>query len=313
MSDTAAAAGDAASRIAEHVVRTPLRRSSALSAATGAEVFCKLENRQETGSFKLRGATNRLLTLSDEQRDRGCVAASSGNHGAAVARAASQLGVDAIVFVPEQTIETKVARIRDSGADIRFFGTDGLDTELHARGYAEERGLFYLSPYNDPEVIAGQGTVGIEVLEDLPDVEALFIAVGGGGLAGGVGSVIKAHNPDIRIYGCQPLASPVMARSIEAGRILDMPSEPTLSDGTAGGIEEGAITFPLNQAVVDDWVIVDEDRIAAAMRDFEESDGEVIEGAAGVAIAAMLERRDEIAGKKVVVIICGGNVCGKMR
>ena len=313
MSDTASAARDAASRIAEHVVRTPLRRSSALSAATGAEVFCKLENRQETGSFKLRGATNRLLTLSDEQRDRGCVAASSGNHGAAVARAASQLGVDAIVFVPEQTIETKVARIRDSGADIRFFGTDGLDTELHARGYAEERGLFYLSPYNDPEVIAGQGTVGIEVLEDLPDVEALFIAVGGGGLAGGVGSVIKAHNPDIRIYGCQPLASPVMARSIEAGRILDMPSEPTLSDGTAGGIEEGAITFPLNQAVVDDWVIVDEDRIAAAMRDFEESDGEVIEGAAGVAIAAMLERRDEIAGKKVVVIICGGNVCGKMR
>ncbi len=313
MSDTASAARDAASRIAEHVVRTPLRRSSALSAATGAEVFCKLENRQETGSFKLRGATNRLLTLGDEQRDRGCVAASSGNHGAAVARAASQLGVDAIVFVPEQTVEAKVARIRDSGADIRFFGTDGLDTELHARGYAEERGLFYLSPYNDPEVIAGQGTVGIEVLEDLPDVEALFIAVGGGGLAGGVGSVIKAHNPDIRIYGCQPLASPVMARSIEAGRILDMPSEPTLSDGTAGGIEEGAITFPLNQAVVDDWVIVDEDRIAAAMRDFEESDGEVIEGAAGVAIAAMLERRDEIAGKKVVVIICGGNVCGKMR
>ncbi len=271
-------------------------------------MFCKLENRQTTGSFKLRGATNRLLTLSDEQRKRGCVAASSGNHGAAVARAAKQLGVAAVVFVPERTVESKVAKIRAYGADIRFFGTDGLDTELHARAYANEHGLFYLSPYNDPEVIAGQGTVGVEIVADLPDVDTVFVAVGGGGLIGGIGCVVKEHNSAVRVYGCQPLASPVMARSIEAGRILEMPSEPTLSDGTAGGIEEDAITFPLNQAVVDDWVIVDEDRIATAMRDYRDSDGEVIEGAAGVAIAAMLERCDEIVGRKVVVVICGGNV-----
>lgn len=168
--------------------------------------------------------------------------------------------------------------------------------------------MFYLSPYNDEQVVAGQGTCGIEIARELPDIDAIFIAVGGGGLSGGVGAVLKAHNPNIRIYGCQPLASPVMMRSIEAGEIVDMPSEPTLSDGTAGGIEQGAMTFKLNQAVVDDWVGVDEAHIAAAMRAFMDAEGDVIEGAAGVAIAGMLARRDELTGKKVVALICGGNI-----
>lgn len=305
---TAARSRSALARIAGLVERTPLRRSTALSTELGAEVYCKLENRQATGSFKLRGATNRLLTLSDEQRAQACVAASSGNHGAAVACAAQKLGVAAIIFVPEQTSAVKVDKIRSYDGDVRFFGTDGLDTELHARAYAKKNELFYLSPYNDPEVIAGQGSIGVEILEDLPDVDAVFVAVGGGGLSGGVGSVLKDHDPGIRVYGCQPLASPVMARSIEAGRIVDMPSEPTLSDGTAGGIEEDAITLPLNQAVVDDWIIVDEEQIVAAMRRYRDTDGEVVEGAAGVAIAGLFDRREEIGGKKVVVIICGGNV-----
>lgn len=308
ISKTSDSARQAAARLSGLITRTDLKRSSALSDALGADVFCKLENHQATGSFKLRGATNRLLTLSDEQRARGCVAASSGNHGAAVARAAQRLGVNAIVFVPEHTADVKVRKIRSNGADVRFFGTDGLDTELHARAYAEQHGMFYLSPYNDPEVIAGQGSIGVEILEDLPGVEAVFVAVGGGGLIGGVGSVLKDHEAGTRVYGCQPLASPVMARSIEAGRIVDMPSEPTLSDGTAGGIEEDAITFGLCQAVVDDWIIVDEEQIADAMRRYTGAEGDIIEGAAGVAIAGLFERCDQIAGKSVVVIICGGNV-----
>lgn len=311
VSDTAAAARNAAQRTTSQLERTPLQRSAAFSDGLGAEVYFKLENRQTTGSFKLRGASNRLLTLDEEQRARGCVAASSGNHGAAVACAMQALGVEGIIFVPEQTSSAKISKIRGYGGDVRLFGTDGLDTEQHAREFATSNDMFYLSPYNDEQVIAGQGTCGIEILEDLPDVDAVFIAVGGGGLIGGAGAVLKTHDSGIRVYGCQPLASPVMMRSIEAGEIVDVPCGPTLSDGTAGGIEQGAVTFALNQAVVDDWVIVDEDEIAAAMRLFMDSEGDIIEGAAGVAIAGMLARRAELAGKKIAVIICGGNIANE--
>lgn len=307
-SDTATAAAEAAERIAEHVVCTPLNRSPAFSRELAADVYFKLENRQNTGSFKLRGATNRLLTLNGAQREQGCVAASSGNHGAAVACAMQTQSVSGIIFVPEQTSPVKIDKIRSYGGDVRLFGTDGLDTEQHARDYASQNGMFYLSPYNDEQVVAGQGTCGVEIVRELPDADAIFVAVGGGGLIGGVGAVLKAHNPGTRIYGCQPLASPVMTRSIEAGEIIDMPSEPTLSDGTAGGIEQGAVTFELNQVVVDDWVVVNEEQIAAAMRAFMDAEGDVIEGAAGVAIAGMLARRDELSGQKVVAIICGGNI-----
>lgn len=309
---TAARAQQAAARIADLVDFTPLRRSGFFSDDLGAEIFFKLENEQTTGSFKLRGAMNRLLTLSEEQRAQGCVAASSGNHGAAVACAMQKLGVSGIVFVPEQTSPAKVEKIRSYGGDVRFFGTDGLDTEQHAREFAESSGMFYLSPYNDEEVIAGQGTCGIEIIAQLPDVDAVFIAVGGGGLIGGSGCVLKAHNPEIRIYGCQPLASPVMTRSIEAGEILDMPSDPTLSDGTAGGIEAGAISFALNQAVVDEWVTVDEQQIANAMRAFMAHEEDVIEGAAGVAIAGLMARAKAVRGKQVAVVICGGNISAEV-
>ena len=308
ISQAATQARQAAKRIAQQVERTPLQRSVAFSEKLGADVYFKLENRQSTGSFKFRGATNRLLTLSDEQRAQGCVAASSGNHGAAVACAMQALGVKGVIFVPEQTSSAKVDKIRAYDGDVRFFGTDGLDTEQHARAFAEQNGMFYLSPYNDEEVMAGQGSCGVEIVDDLPDVDAVFVAVGGGGLIGGIGAILKDRDPGIRVYGCQPLASPVMARSVEAGEIIDMPSEATLSDGTAGGIEEDALTFPLNQAVVDDWVLVQEAQIAMAMRLYMENEEDAIEGAAGVAVAAVLERRNEIAGKKVVVVICGGNI-----
>lgn len=308
MSETSANAAAAAARIEGHIERTELRRSARFSDELAAEVFFKLENHQATGSFKLRGATNKLMLLTDRERAKGCVAASSGNHGAAVAYAMQKLNVRGIIFVPEQTSAAKVDKIKSYGGDVRYFGTDGLDTEQHARDYAVQQGMCYLSPYNDEDVIAGQGTCGIEIVEQLPVIDAAFIAVGGGGLIGGVGSVLKAHNPAIQVYGCQPKASAIMAHSIAAGEILDLPSEKTLSDGTAGGIEVGAITFPLNQAVVDEFVVVDEEQIAAAMRLYMEVEGHAIEGAAGVAIAAMLARREEVAGKNVVTIICGGNI-----
>jgi threonine dehydratase len=219
-----------------------------------------------------------------------------------------KLGVTGVIFVPEQTSKAKVEKIKGYGGDVRLFGTDGLDTEQHAREFALQNKMPYLSPYNDKEVVAGQGTCGIEIFEQLPDVDAVFVAVGGGGLIAGVGAVLKTCNPDIRVYGCQPSQSAVMMRSVEAGEILDLQSGSTLSDGTAGGIEPDSITFPLNKAVVDDWVSVDEEAIADAMRSYMKNEGHTIEGAAGVAIAAMIERRQEVAGKSVVVVICGGNI-----
>ena len=304
----ASAARDAAVRIRDIVRRTPVERSAEFSELAGADVCFKLENLQHTGSFKLRGAANRLLTLSATQRQNGCVAASSGNHGAAVACAMQKLGSTGVIFVPEKTSSAKIDAIRSYGGDVRFFGSDGLDTEQHAREYAAQTGMFYLSPYNDLAVIAGQGSCGVEIAEQLPEVDAVFVAVGGGGLISGVGSVLRAINSDIQIIGCQPQASAVMAQSIAAGRILDLPSEPTLSDGTAGGIEAGAITFELCRSLVDDFVLVSETQIAAAMRQYMQINDYAVEGAAGVAIAAMLASKDRIRGQKVIVIICGGNV-----
>jgi threonine dehydratase len=251
---------------------------------------------------------NRLLTLTGAQRERGCVTASSGNHGAAVASAMQVLGIGGVIFVPETTSAAKVKAIRSYGGDVRFFGVDGLDTELHARAFASEHGMFYVSPYNDEAVIAGQGSCGVEILEALPDVDAVFVAVGGGGLIGGVGSVLKSRGRNVTVIGCQPAASPVMARSIEAGQVIDMVSEPTLSDGTAGGIERDAITFEINRAVVDEFVLVSEEQIASAMRLFMEAESETIEGAAGVAVAALLQRKNSFKGKRVAAIICGGNI-----
>ena len=304
----ASSAAAAAGRIADVVRETPLVRSAAFSDATGAEVYLKLENLQHTGSFKLRGATNCLMTFSAKQRDRGCVAASSGNHGAAVAYAMRKLGTRGVIFVPEQTSPVKVDAIKHYGGEVRFFGTDGLDTEQHAREFAANNGMYYLSPYNDAEVIAGQGTCGVEIVRQLPDVEAAFISVGGGGLIGGVGSVLRTHNAAVRLYGCQPAASAVMARSVAAGTILDLPSEPTLSDGTAGGVEADSITFDLCRELVDEFLLVSEGQIAAAMRQYIVAEKHPIEGAAGVAIAAFLDVCAELQGSKVVIIICGANV-----
>lgn len=305
--DIAAAAREATGRIAGLVRETPLDRSHGFSAAAGADVYFKLENLQYTGSFKVRGAVNRLLALSPREIEAGCVVASSGNHGVAVAYAMAKLGIGGVIFVPEQASAAKLAAIKSYGGDVRLHGTDGLDTETHARAYAAENDKTYISPYNDAIVIAGQGTCGIEIVEQLPDVDTLYIAVGGGGLISGVGSVLKAHNPDVRIVACQPEASAVMMRSVEAGRVLDMPSDPTLSDGTAGGIEAGSITLELCRSVTDEFVLVSEAEIVAALQRFVDLEHQLIEGAAAVAVAAMLKRAGDTV-RKSAVLICGGNI-----
>tara|TARA_R110002049_G_scaffold9444_4_gene48032 strand:+ start:2620 stop:3597 length:978 start_codon:yes stop_codon:yes gene_type:complete len=305
---TAADARAAAQRIEKYVRQTPLDYSPRFSALSGANVYFKLENLQYTGSFKLRGAFNRLLTLSDAQRAAGCVTASSGNHGAAVAFAMQALGVKGKVFVPEETSSVKVDAMRAYGGDVQFFGQDGLDTELHARAWAAEHGMQYLSPYNDRAVIAGQGSCGVEIAAQLPEVDALFVAVGGGGLISGVGSVLRECRPGVSLVACQPKNSAVMTKSVQAGKILQLPSVPTLSDGTAGGIEEGAITFDLCRALVDQYRVISEARIGAAMRLYMDAEHQLLEGAAGVAVAGLLEEPGRFAGKNVVVLVCGANI-----
>lgn len=298
----------AANRIDAHIRETPLDYSTALSEMSGANVYLKLENLQHTGSFKLRGAFNKLLSLTPDERQAGGVAASSGNHGAAIAYAMSKLGVKGVIFVPEKTSSTKVDAIKRAGGDVRFFGKDGLDTEVHAREYADENNMVYLSPYNDADVIAGQGTCGVEIARQLADIDAVFIAVGGGGLISGAGSFLKSVNPAITVVACQPLASAVMTESVKAGEILDLPSSPTLSDGTAGGIEAGAITFDICRDLVDEYQVVTEDQIAEAMCAFIDAHHMLPEGAAGVAIAGLLANTEPYQGKNVVIIICGGNI-----
>lgn len=298
----------AANRIADYIRETPLDYSPYFSELTGANVYLKLENLQYTASFKLRGAFNKLLSLSPEQTQAGCVAASSGNHGAAIAYAMQKLDISGIVFVPENTSSTKIDAIRRSGSDVEFFGSDGLQTEQHARQYAEDHGMPYLSPYNDLDVIAGQGSCGVEIARQIGELDAIFIAVGGGGLISGVGSFLKSVYPELMVIGCQPEASAVMAESAKAGRIVDMHSKPTLSDGTAGGIEAGAITFDICQNLVDGYVLVSEDEIAESMREFMDSHHQIAEGAAGVAIAAIKKEAAGFQGKNIVAIVCGGNI-----
>ena len=304
----------AAKRIAKYIRETPLDDSPFFSELTGANVYLKLENLQYTGSFKLRGAFNKLLSLTPEQMKAGCVAASSGNHGAATAHVMQKLGITGMVFVPEKSSPTKVDAIRRAGAEVRFFGSDQLQTEEHARQFATDNGMVYLSPYNDPDVIAGQGSCGVEIARQISTVDAIFIAVGGGGLISGVGSFLKSVHPQIDVIGCQPSASAVMAESAKAGKIVDSPSDPTLSDGTAGGIEAGAITFELCQDLVSEYLLVSEDEIAEAMREFIDSHHLLLEGAAGVAIAALKQAAANYQERNVVVIICGGNIsCETLR
>jgi threonine dehydratase len=299
---------EAENQIRPYIRETPLDYSLPLSQQTGAEVYLKLENLQYTGSFKLRGALNKILSLFHEQRAKGIVAASTGNHGAAVAFALRQLKLPGIIFVPVEASPNKLEAIRRYGAEVRQHGTDSVQTEIHARAYAEERGMVYVSPYNDWQVVAGQGTVAVEIARQLDHVDAMFVSLGGGGLISGIATYLKSAQPRVKVIGCSPQNSPVMIESVKAGRIVEMKSEPTLSDATAGGIEPEAITFDLCRWLVDGSVIVSEQEIKDAMLMFIETHHLLIEGSAAVAVAAFLKNEKQFRRKNVVIVICGGNL-----
>ncbi len=303
------ALGDAAeARIRPYVVETPLEPSRAFEELTGLTVFLKRENLQHTGSFKARGAFNKLLSLSDRRREAGVVAASTGNHGAAVAYAMATLGVSGLIFVPEDTEPSKLANIRRFGGDVRFHGTDSADTERFARAYARERGMTYVSPYNDWEVVAGQATIGVEIARSLPTVGTLIASVGGGGLIGGTGGYLKARDPGVRVIGASARNSKAMMESVLAGQVIETRHTATLSDGTAGGIDHDTITFALCRAVVDRFDDFDEAAIRAALRAYLDGEHQLIEGAAALAIAALLAQRAGTLIPPVVVVICGANI-----
>jgi threonine dehydratase len=274
-------------RIRPHIRETLLDYSPYYSELAGADIYFKLENLQYTGSFKVRGAMNKVLSLTQAERQRGVVTASTGNHGAATAFSLAKPGGGGIVFVPDN---------------------DTAVTEAHARQYARDNGLTYIPPYNDLQVIGGQGTIAVELARQLDRIDAVFVALGGGGLISGIAGYLKSIHPDVSIIGCSPQNSQVMIQSIRAGKILDLPSRPTISDGTAGGVEPGSMTFDLCRDLVDDYEVVTEDEIKASLRQYLQIHHMLIEGAAAVAIAACLKLGSRFAGKNVVVVLCGANI-----
>lgn len=297
-------------KVREHALVTPLTGWRAATEEHGTEILLKCEHQQKTGSFKVRGALAKLLSLDDDQRDRGVVAASSGNHGLGVAHALSALGGKGIVCVPGHASPVKVAAIRRYGIDVRVMGQEPGETERLARLLAAEARMSYLSPYNDLDVIAGQGTVGEEIVQQLGGrtVDTVVVAVGGGGLVSGVGAAVKSVLPGVRIIGASPANDAAMAASVGAGKVIQVDARPTISDGTAGGIEEGTVTLPLCTELVDEWVLVSEPEIRSALRFMIDTEHQLIEGAAATAIAAGLKAARGATGQAMVIVSCGANI-----
>ncbi len=291
-----------------YIRHTPLEHSPYLSRLIDGNVYLKLDNIQKTGSFKFRGAISKMTSLTKEEQANGVVTASTGNHGAACSLAMSLLGLKGKIVVPEIVHKNKVENIINFGGEVEYFGDDCIRAEERAQEISKETGATYISPYNDPAIVCGQGTMGYEIYKDLSEIDSVFISVGGGGLIAGVGGYLKSVNPNIKMIGVSPKNSCVMYESIKAGKQLDLPSEDTLSDGTAGGVELGSITFELCQNIIDDFILVSEDEIAEGIRTGVEKHHQLIEGAAGTAIAGFMKMKDELKGQTVVVVMCGGNI-----
>ncbi len=305
---TAAAIKATRERIAAYINYTPVQYSPYLSQLADADVHFKLDCIQKTGSFKFRGAMSKLMSIPESERQGNAYAASTGNHGAAVSLGASLIGMNGKVIVPERTSQTKLEMIKMYGGTIEFSGTDCLESEARARELVKENGGTYVSPYNDEAVVCGQGTIGVELSEQLENIDTVIVAVGGGGMIGGIGTYLKSVNLNTEIIAASPKNSCVMYESLQAGKVLDIPSEPTLSDGTAGGVEEDSITFSICQDVIDHFVLLTEDEIAEGLRIGLMQHHIMMEGAAGTAIAAFLKEKDRFKGKKVVIVICGANI-----
>ncbi|HCL53058.1 MAG TPA: serine/threonine dehydratase [Pseudomonas sp.] len=271
-------------------------------------VWLKLENLQRTGSYKVRGALNALLAGRERGDDRPVICASAGNHAQGVAWAAYRLNIPAITVMPHGAPATKIAGVAHWGATVRQHGESYDEAYAFARALADQHGYRFLSAFDDPDVIAGQGTIGMELFEQAPDLDAVFVAVGGGGMIAGIGAALRTLAPGVDIIGCWPENDPALEQSLKAGKIVEVPASATLSDGTAGGVEPGAITLPLCKALLTDTVLVSEAQIRAAMRDIASSERWIIEGAAAVAVAAMKKCAHRYQGKRVAVVLCGRNI-----
>lgn len=295
----------AAALLEGQIERTPSSHSRRLSELVGAEVILKLENLQFTASFKERGALVKLRSLSDEERKRGVIAMSAGNHAQAVAWHAKRLGIKAVIVMPRYTPTVKVHRTRAFGAEVLLEG-DGLDGAAEgARRLAAERGLLMIHPYDDEKIITGQGTIALEMLADDPDLDALVIPIGGGGLIAGNAIAAKTLKPNIQIIGVEAERFPSMKQAL-AGTPVRC-GRTTIADGIAVKIP-GNLTVPIVRERVDDILVVGEDEIEAAVLSFFELEKTVAEGAAAAGLAAMLEHRDRFAGRKVGLVVCGGNI-----
>lgn len=296
-------------RIAKVAKRTPLAHSPSLSTIAGSEVHMKLENLQVTGSFKLRGATNKLESLSDEERERGVITVSTGNHGRAVAHAAKALGVNAVICLPEKVARVKLDAIRALDPEVVLHGESYDDAVEHSFALQKEHGLTYVDPFDDPQVLAGQGTIGLEILEDLPGVDTVVVPLSGGGLLGGIALAMKYADPSVRTVGVSMVAAPVMYHSLQAGKVIVMDEEPTLADALVGGLgDHNQYTFRLLQEYVDDVVLVSEEEIGAAMAWAMNDAHLVVEGGGAVGLAALMAGKVENLGQRVAVVVSGSNV-----
>ena len=295
-------------RIRDRIYLSPCARSETLSRLTGTSAYLKLENLQMTGAYKERGALNKLLTLSTAERARGLIAASAGNHAQALAYHSGRLGIPVTIVMPEATPLMKVANTRGHGARVVLHGASYDEAYSEARRLEQAEGLTFVHPFDDAAVIAGQGTVGVEILEQVPDVGAVIVPVGGGGLLSGVGVALKGANPAIRVIGVQAEVFPSMLASIEEGRPVTVEAASTIADGIAVK-RAGELTFAHAREVADEIVTVSEEEIASAILYLLEKEKTVVEGAGAVTVAALLERKVRgLEGKRAVAVVSGGNI-----
>jgi threonine dehydratase len=299
---------EAYGRIKGDIKRTPVEYSAALSREIGAEVQVKWECDQTTGSFKLRGALNKLRSLAPEERSRGVVSASTGNHGLAISHAARLEEVGLKLFLPETVAAVKRQRIEALGVDVEVRGASCDRAEAIAREFADRTGRVFVSPYNDWDIVFGAGTVGLELDRDLARFDDVFVPVGGGGLIAGIAAYLKAVRPGVRVVGVEPETSAFMAASLAAGRLVEIEERPSVADAVAGAIEPDSITFPLCRDHVDEIVVVPEKAIVLAMAAVRSAHGRVIEGAAALPFAALLLAAGRRSGRSAVAVASGANI-----
>jgi len=296
--------------IASYAKLTPLTQSKFLSELCGGNVFLKWENQQPTHSFKIRGVINKLLSLTTEEKAKGIVTASAGNHGQAVAYGAQKLGFKAKIVVPTHTPQVKVDGIRQFGAELVLYGETYDEAEKKAKELAMQEGRLFISPYNDRYIVAGHGTVGLEILKDLPTVDSVIVPVGGGGLIGGIAIAVKSQKPNVRVIGVQSTASPVMYESLKAGRIVPAHRHEryTIAEGLVGAVEKGSITFSIALQYVDEVTLVREEWIRQAVYLLWKNEKQVVEGSGAAGVGWLMENKDLFIGQTVAVVISGGNI-----